>query len=110
MSTMNPISGTDLAAAEAPLHRLFLEWQALHHQEQVLYQVTEDFCGDPRCADATARLLAIEDVMLAIPAADASEWLLKFWAVTDGGVFAMDQRQHAGLWAEARELVARRTK
>lgn len=115
MNAMNPISGTDtalpaapfgIASAEAPLQTLFVEWQALHQLEKRLYQDNDDFDEDSQCADATARLLATEDAMLGIPAADASEWLLKFWAVTEGGDLAMVRASNAGLWAEARALIA----
>lgn len=93
------------AATETPVAALYREWQAAFDHEKAVYAASDDFCEDPLCTEASARLLEIEDKMLAAPSRDAQDWLLKLWAVSEGGDLAMTRACDQTLWAEARALV-----
>lgn len=45
-------------------------------------------------------------MMLATPATDCRDWLMKFFAVTEGGDLAMTRATDEALWAEASALIA----
>lgn len=94
------------AARATPVAACFHQWRKAFDTEKRAFAEAdprEDPCH--QCDQATASLNVAAKQIMAVPARNERDWLLKFWAASEGGDLAMHAAEDAGLWAEAKALI-----
>lgn len=94
------------AARATPVAAWFQKWREASEAETTAFAKADpshEHCPN-RTHASDAVHFAVQQV-LAIPARNERDWLLKLWAASDGGDLAMYAAENASLWAEARAFV-----
>lgn len=88
--------GMAASAPLTPVEALFRDWQAL---------AAEIAAGAGDIDRLAARQCLIAGRIIATPAVDCRDWIMKIAAVSDCGDFGMDGADDPKLWVEARKLL-----
>lgn len=94
------------AAQATPVAAWFQKWREAAEAETTAFAKADpshEHC--PNCTHASDAVHFAVQQVLAIPARNERDWLLKLWAASDGGDLAMYAAENASLWAEAKAFV-----
>ncbi|WP_374293105.1 hypothetical protein [Paenirhodobacter enshiensis] len=90
------------AAAPSSIISMFRDWERLRADEDAYSDLVTD---TPESAEATRRVLAIEDRIRAAVPTDTRDFVAKVLVMTVNGLFYLPDEGDLEFWAEARGLI-----